>query len=141
MPGKPGKGVIYVISKAATNTDDLTPQTIALTDSQTPAKDAVNALISSPSSPLPRGIALRGISMHDGIATLDFSQSPVEETHGEGGQSRALTALSRTLGQFPNIKQMQIMVQGKVVTNFGEFSSDGPIDVVRPEVVSGTKIQ
>ncbi len=125
--------VIYVVNKNAKgDQDELTPQTVALADPQTPARDAVDALLQAPGSPLAPGTALRGITINDGLATLDFSQSPVNETGGEGGQGEALTALGRTLGQFPEIRQFQIKVKGQLVKSFGEFTTDGPINVTRP---------
>lgn len=128
--------IIYVVNPKATGDQDpLMPQTVALRDPQSPAREAVNALLHASHSPMPPEIALRGLTIDNGLATLDFSQSPVNETGGEGGQGDALTALSRTLGQFPEIRQFQIEVKGQIVKAFGEFTTDGPMDVVRPETV------
>ena len=115
--------------------DALMPRTVALADPQTPARDAVTALLQAAGSPLPAGTALRGLTINDGVATLDFSQSPVNETGGEGGQGEALTALGRTLGQFPEIRRFQIEVKGQLVKSFGEFTTDGPMDVTRPDAI------
>ncbi len=116
------------------------PRTVALHRSSSPARDAVNALLQSEGSPLPPGTALRGITVSNGLATLDFSQSPINETGGEGGQGTALTALSRTLGQFPEIRQYQIEVKGQPMKSFGEEGAlDGPMDVVRPDAVQQAK--
>ena len=131
------KTVIYVVNPKATGDQDpLMPQAITLKHPDSPARDAVEALLQSKDSPMPTGTALRGITIDNSIATLDFSQSPVNETGGEGGQSAALTALGRTLGQFPEITQYQIEVKGALVKTFGEFTTDGPMDVVRPDAVS-----
>lgn len=124
---------VYVINRNAKGDQDpLVAHSVPLHKSQTPAKDAVEALLQSPDSPIPKGTALRGITISSGVATVDFSQSPISETRGEGPQSDALTSLSRTLGQFPDINQYQIEVQGKPMTSFGEQGTvTGPIDVVR----------
>ena len=124
---------VYVINRTAKGDQDpLVAQTVPLHKSLTPAKDAVEALLQSPDCPLAKGTALRGITISSGVATVDFSQSPVNETGGEGKQSDALASLSRTLGQFPDINQYQIEVQGKPMTSFGEQGTlTGPIDVVR----------
>ena len=132
-PTPPGKVVAYVINpKALGDKDLLMPHAIAGTPSKQPAKDAVQALLNSAHSPLVPGTALRGISVDSGTATVDFSQSPVSDTGGEDAQSAGLNALAMTLGQFPEIAKFQIEVKGQVVKSFGEFTTDGPMDVIRP---------
>lgn len=127
------KLVIYVLNPKATGAEDvLMPHPAALVHPETPAKDAVDALLQSSRSPIQPGTALRGISVDDGQATLDFSQNPVNETGGESGQSAALNALAMTLGQFPEISTFQIEVKGRPQTAFGEFTTDGPQAVIRP---------
>jgi len=129
----PAKVVVYVINPKATGDKDmLMPQEIALRHPKEPARDAVNALLSAEHSPIAPGTALRGISVDGGVATVDFSQSPVNETGGESGQSAAMNALALTLGQFPEISSYQINVKGQPVKAFGEFTADGPMDVIRP---------
>lgn len=128
----PAKVVVYVLNpKATTEETVLTPREVSVTHSASPAKDAVTALLEARHSPLASGVFLRGISVDSGVATLDFSQSPIKGG-GEGEQSAGLNALALTLGQFPEISQYQIKVQGQDVKTFGEFSADGPMDVIRP---------
>ena len=140
-PAPRDKAVVYVVNPKATGDQDpLMPRVVALHHSQSPARDAVNALLQSEGSPLPAGTALRGITVDNGVATLDFSRSPINETGGEGGQGDALTALARTLGQFPEIRQYQIEVKGQPVKSLGEEGAlDGPIDVIRPDAVQQAK--
>ncbi len=135
------KAVVYVVNPKATGDQDpLMPQAVALHRSQSPVRDAVNALLRSEGSPLTPGTALRGITVKDGLATLDFSRSPINETGGEGGQGDALTALARTLGQFPEISKYRIEVKGQPVTSLGEEGAlDGPLDVIRPDAVRQAK--
>lgn len=133
-PSVPRKdAVVYIVNPQATGDQDpLKPRTITLLHPDSPARETVEALLTASGSPLAPGTALRGITIDSGLATLDFSQNPVSDTNGEGHQSDALTALSRTLGQFSEIRQYQIEVKGQVVKSFGEFTTDGPIDVIRP---------
>lgn len=129
----PAKIVVYVINPKATGDSDLLmPREVALRHPKEPAQDAVNALLSAAHSPVAPGTSLRGLSVDGGVATVDFSQSPVNETGGESGQSAAMNALAMTLGQFPEINSYQISVKGQPVKSFGEFTADGPIDVIRP---------
>ncbi len=129
----PAKIVVYVVNPKATSDQDmLMPRRVALTHPKEPARDAVNALLGAGHSPIAPGTALRGLSVDSGVATVDFSQSPVSETGGESGQSAAMTALAMTLGQFPEINSYQVEVKGQPVKAFGEFTADGPMDVIRP---------
>lgn len=129
----PAKIVVYVLNPNATGDKDLLmPQEIPLRHPKEPARDAVSALLSAAHSPIAPGTSLRGISVDGGVATVDFSQSPVNETGGESGQSAAMNALALTLGQFPEINSYQISVKGQPVKAFGEFTTDGPMDVIRP---------
>lgn len=135
VPAPRDRAVIYVVNpKAVGDQDPLMPRAVALHHSVSPVRDAVRALLQAKGSPLETGTALRGIAIDKGVATLDFSRSPISETGGEGGQGDALAALSRTLGQFPEIRQYQIEVQGKPLASLGEQGAqDGPMDVIRPD--------
>lgn len=132
LPAPREKATVYVVNPKAKGGDDaLMPRTVKLATPQTPVRAAVDSLLTAPGSPMPKGLALRGLTLENGVATLDFSESPVDETGGEGHQTDALSALGRTLGQFPEIKSYQIQVKGTPVTTFGEFTADGPIPVTR----------
>ncbi len=137
----PTKVAVYVLNpKATTEETELMPREVAVTHPDAPIKDAVTALLNAHHSPLASGVSLRGISVGSGVATLDFSASPIKEG-GEGAQSAGLNALAMTLGQFPEINSYQIKVQGQAVKTFGEFSSDGPLDVIRPGTALEAKSQ
>ena len=128
----PAKVVVYVLNpKATTEEAVLVPREIAIKHPASPVKDAVTALLEAKHSPLASGVSLRGIAVDGGIATLDFSQSPIKDA-GEGAQSAGLNALAMTLGQFPEISSYRIKVQGRDVKTFGEFTADDPMDVIRP---------
>ena len=128
----PAKVAVYVLNpKATTEETELMPREIVVRHPASPAKDAVAALLAARRSPLATGTFLRGLSVDGGVATLDFSQSPIKNG-GEGDQSAGLNALAMTLGQFPEINSYQIKVQGQDVKTFGEFTADGPMDVIRP---------
>ena len=126
------KVAVYVLNpKATTEETLLMPREIVVKHPEAPAKDAVEALLTARHSPLAPGTSLRGMVVDSGLATLDFSQSPLKPG-GEGQQSAGLNALAMTLGQFPEINQYRIKVQGEDVQSFGEFTADGPMDVIRP---------
>ncbi len=128
----PAKVVVYVLNPHATSEEtELMPREIPVQHPEEPARDAISALLEVRRSPLAAGVSLRGLSVDSGVATLDFSQSPIK-AGGEGDQSASLNALALTLGQFPEINAYQIKVQGVEVRSFGEFTTDGPMDVIRP---------
>ncbi len=141
QPALRDKAVVYVVNPKATDDQDLLmPRTVSLHHSASPVRDAIQALLEAKGSPLPSGIALRGLTVDNGLATLDFSASPINETGGEGSQSPALNALARTLGQFPEIKQYQMEVKGQPVKSLGEEGTlDGPMDVIPPDTEQQAK--
>jgi germination protein M len=132
-PATPHQAVIYTVNTTqGTNASNyLVPQTIALKDPHDPAAEAVRALIAAPESPIPHSTKLNSIKIADGLATVDFSRSPVDETGGEEKQSQALEALQMTLGQFPNVSRIQITVNGQPLPAIGE-AAGGPMDAIRP---------
>lgn len=132
-PPPRGKAVIYVVDAThSTDADNgLAPKTVHLRNAQDPAREALNALLQAPDTPIPAGTTLKSIKIADGLATVDFSRSPVDETGGEEKQSQALEAIQRTLGQFPDIARIQIEVKGQVPDSLGE-AAGGPMDVIRP---------
>ena len=130
----PGQAVIYVDNPKSIGTDDLLiARTVTLSHPESPARSAIEALLASKNTHIPAGTTLRGLTIENGLATLDFSRSPVSETGGEGGQGVALSSLGLTLGQFSEIEKFQIRVKGKLTTAFGEFTTDEPMAVTRPE--------
>ena len=104
------------------------------TASNSPAQDALVALSAQPSSPLPAGTHLRSINLADGLATVDFSRE--FQTNFAGGDTQSLRTVSavlRTLGQFPTVDRVQILVEGSPIDTYGGMLSlSGPLPVIRP---------
>ena len=94
------------------------------------ATAAVNALLAGPSdaeakrnitSAVPDGSQLLGLSIEDGVATIDLSS----EFETGGGSDSILTRLGQmvyTLTQFPTVKSVVFKIEGEVKT---VFSSEG----------------
>ena len=105
--------------------------------STTPAQDALTALSAQTNSPLPVGTRLRSINLADGLATVDFSRE--FQTHFAGGDTQSLrtvNAVLRTLGQFPTVNRVQILVDGSPVDTYGGMLSlSDPLPVIRPAAV------
>ncbi len=102
--------------------------------SNTPAQDALVALSTQTNSPLPAGTRLLSIKLVDGLATVDFSHEL--QTNFTGGDTqgiRTVSAVLRTLGQFPTIDRVQFLVEGKSVDTLGGMLSlSAPLPVIRP---------
>jgi spore germination protein GerM len=133
--GRRSKVEIYTVSPSGSGADDgLVPQTISLKPgaSQSPARAALNALIRSKNSPLPPGTHLRGIKIDDGLATVDLSREFQQNFHGgDTAESQTINSILTTLGQFPNIDRVQILVEGKPIEALSQLPISAPLDVIR----------
>lgn len=133
-------GVIYVVSPTGGDDNDLAPLTVTWTDPQSPARDALNALVKTPNSPLPTGTALRGVKIVDGLATVDFNQDFQTNFHGSDTQeAQVVNSILRTLGQFSDIDRVQILVEGKPIEALSQLPISGPLDVIRPDPLRQAK--
>jgi germination protein M len=100
------------------------------------ATAAMNALINGPtenesgamSSAVPAGTRLLGLSIRDGVATVDLSR----EFESGGGSASAMIRLGQvvfTLTQFPTVRSVLFQIEGRTVTVFGSegIVLDGPV--------------
>jgi hypothetical protein len=107
------------------------------------ARAAMNALLTGPaaaesgreiSTAIPAGSQLLGLSIKDGIATVDLSS----EFESGGGSASVLTRLGQvvyTLTQFPSVKSVVFQIEGETKSVFSNEGVvlDGPVD--RPDYV------
>lgn len=98
-----------------------------------PAQTALELLPVAPSnrdlvSTLPQGTKVRGISVKDHVAVVDFSDAIIKNNPG-GSATEALLvgAVVNTLTEFSDIHKVQILVEGKKVE-----SLTGHMDVSEP---------
>ena len=101
------------------------------------ARAAMNALLAGPSTAeagrsistvVPDGSQLLGLSIKDGIATVDLSS----EFESGGGSASVLTRLGQvvyTLTQFPSVKSVVFQIEGETRSVFGSEGVvlDGPV--------------
>lgn len=84
------------------------------------AKAALQELISG--SPVTTGAArvlppetkIRGISVKDGKASIDFSSEVLKANVGSMGEALGIQSIVNTLTEYPEIKQVSFLVDGKV---------------------------
>lgn len=82
---------------------------------QTPIKEALTGLLTqTTSSPFPPGTQLIGVSVKEGVATLDFSKEfNALANSGDSVESAAQKSLRSTLAKFPHVQKMRVTVDGK----------------------------
>lgn len=81
-------------------------------------------------NPIPRGTRLLGTEIEDGLISVDLSREFRDNFTG-GSEEEGLTigAILRTLGQFPEIKRVQFLVEGQPLETLGHLDLSGPQDV------------
>lgn len=84
------------------------------------ARAALNELISgAPKTPgaykvLPPATVIRGISIRNGMAVVDFSRDVLHANVGAMGESLGLQSIVNTLTEFPSIQKISFLVEGKL---------------------------
>ncbi len=132
-PPKDG-GVIYTVSAKGGDDNDLAPRHAHLARSLNPARDAVKELMRANDSPIPSGTTLRGIKIADGLATVDFSDAFQANFHGGSTEeAQTVNSILGTLGQFPTIERVQILVEGKPIEALSQLPLNDPLPVIRPK--------
>ena len=129
----PKKTVIYTVGDRGGDDNDLVAHPVSLRHSQSPARDALQALIDVPSSPIPTGTKLLGLKIVDGLATVDLYSEFQSNFHGSDTQeAQTVNSVLRTLGQFPTIDRVQFLMEGKPIDALSQLPLSGPLDVIRP---------
>lgn len=103
---------------------------------ESPVESALRQLIEQGdeadlANPIPKGTRLLGLKIEKGLATVDLSRE-FRDNFAGGSEDEGLTvgAILRTLGQFPEIKQVQFLVEGKSIDTLGgHLDLSGPQDV------------
>ncbi|MCE5256535.1 MAG: GerMN domain-containing protein, partial [Spirochaetaceae bacterium] len=99
---------------------------IPVTDS--PLTDAVKALLGGPSegeirsklvSLIPKGTALRGITVRGSTAIIDLSESFMYNKYGIEGYTAQLKQIVYTATSFSSVQDVQILVEGKMKDYLG----------------------
>ncbi len=64
-------------------------------------------------TPLPEDAALLGVTLKDGVATVNFTEAFIKVSEQSDGGMQSLRALMMTCRQFPGVKKVEIQVDGK----------------------------
>ena len=78
---------------------------------------------------IPEGTRLLGISIVNGLCTVDFSKEFVDNhSGGSAGEIMTLTSILKTLQEFPSIDKVQILVEGQKGATLGNILLDKPLE-------------
>lgn len=125
------KITIYHATKDAQN---LVSEIQVVPNSDHPAKTAIERLIAGTKQPdlvsvIPPGTKLRGISIKEHVAYVDFNDKLVKNNGGgSAGEILLVAAIVNTLTEFPEVQKVQILVEGKKVdTISGHLDTSEPL--------------
>ncbi len=85
------------------------------------AERALNAMADAgEDSPLPKGTEAISVRFDEDLATVDFNEAFQKNfAGGDEEEALALNAVLATVGQFPGVKQVQILVEGQKIDSLG----------------------
>lgn len=135
-PAEQVKNISFIVYRADANgSDKLLPEKITMADNgKSLPENALNALVSTKpqvagmEDVVPVGTKVLSLKVAaDGTATADFSKEIAKKGQGSYGELMLTYAIVNTLTEFPEIKRVQILVEGKPVTSFS-----GHMDLSEP---------
>lgn len=133
LANQPGtmKITIYHATKDAQN---LVPEIQVVPNSDHPAKTAIEHLIAGTKQPdlvsvVPPGTKLRGVSIKEHVAYVDFNDKLIKNNGGgSAGEVLLVAAIVNTLTEFPEVQKVQILVEGKKIdTISGHLDTSEPL--------------
>jgi hypothetical protein len=80
----------------------------------------------------PEGARAIGVQVKDHVAYMDFTPS-FQQGYSSFEEQALLQGICRTLGQFPEIDEVQFQVDGHPIESLGNVELTKPIKVTRPE--------
>jgi germination protein M len=116
----------YFVLDGAPGVEGLVPTLREVPETTAVARAAMDALLrgqvladyGSLSTAIPAGTRLLGLSIHDGVATVDLSRE-FESGGGSASAFRRLGQVVYTLTQFSTVQSVLFQVEGRTVTTFG----------------------
>jgi germination protein M len=118
---------------ASTDALSLVPEIHVIPKTIHPARDAMELLLQQPQNRqllkvLPDGTKLRGLTIKDHVAFVDFNDKLIKNNGGGSATERLLVgSIVNTLTEFSEIHKVQILVEGKKVATIS-----GHLDVSEP---------
>lgn len=107
FPSQTGR-VLVPVTRTVFSTADLTTAMLEL--AKGPRDD------SGLERPLPKDCGVKGVTLKNGIVTVNFSKEFMEVTGQSDGGKQAIRAVLFTASQFPGVKKVEIQVDGEKFT-------------------------
>ena len=131
---EPERTMQLVVYHATKDAMYLVPETHKVPVNSRPARTAMELLQGGPQNPelvgvMPAGTKIRNLTIKEHIAYVDFNDNLIKR-NGGGSASEILLvgAIVNTLTQFPDIQQVQILVNGKKIeTISGHMDTSEPL--------------
>ncbi|MGL5514336.1 MAG: GerMN domain-containing protein [Sporomusa sp.] len=132
----PGTGrIMHLVAYYATkDAMYLVPEVYEVPVNSRPARTAMEFLLAGPKSSelvgvMPPGVKLKNLSIKDHVAYVDFNDAIIKNnTGGSASEILLVGAIVNTLTEFPDIQQVQILVDGKKVeTISGHLATGEPL--------------
>lgn len=121
------KSIIYFIRVNDDGTTKLVPIQRSVFYVDTPLTETLNSLLSGLStndinneliSMVPDGTRLKGVTVRNGVAYLDFNTSFTSSRSGREGSIFLLRQLIYTCTEFSTVDKVQFLINGKIQTYF-----------------------
>lgn len=77
---------------------------------------------------LPAATKVLGLNIKDGIASVNFSKEFLTKGQGEYKQTMVVYGVVNTLTEFPSVKKVQFLVEGKKVEVLGQMDLATPLE-------------
>lgn len=117
------QGLKLIAVKRTVKIEDTDKYKAAITSLMSGTKD------SSQTNIIPKQTKLNSIAVKDGIAYVDFNDALVKKfTGGSTGEEMLVGSIVNTLTEFPEIKKVQILINGKKIESIA-----GHIDLTAPQ--------
>ena len=119
---------------ASTDAMYVVPQVYTVAKNEQPLKSAIELLLAGPKNQgvlavFPKEVKLKSVMVKDHIAYVDFNDKLLKnKVGGSAGEMLLVGALVDTVTEFPDVKKVQILVEGKKIeTISGHMDTGEPI--------------
>lgn len=131
------KDISFIVYRAASDgSEKLLPEKITMKDNgKSLPENALIALVTTKPQDaemddvVPIGTKVRSLKIEqDGTAYADFTRELAKKGQGSYGEMMLCYAITNTLTEFPEIKRVQILIEGKkVITLSGHMDIEDPL--------------
>ena len=133
-PASAGETMQITVYYSTKDAMHLVPEVRTIPKNDHPAQSAIEQLLADPTNPalvrtLPEGVKLRGVTVKDHVAYVDFNDKLVKGVRlGSAGEILAVGAIVNTLTEFTDVYKVQILVDGKKIdTLYGHLDTSEPL--------------